>query len=56
MRGEGGGRGGEILLVQHGDGISGFDLVEAKGEREASGQLFDPAERRGGPVEAVTQL
>jgi len=42
--------------VQHGDGVPGFDLVEAEGQREATGQLFDSAERGGGAIEAVTQF
>lgn len=47
---------GEAVLVQHGDGVSGLDLVQAEGEGEAAGQLLDAAERRGGAVEAVAQL
>lgn len=44
------------LLVQHCNSISGFDLIQTKGEGEATGQLFDSTECRGGAVKPVTQL
>lgn len=44
------------LLVQHSNGISGFDLIKTKGEGEATGQLFDSTECGGGAVEPVAQL
>lgn len=46
----------DALLVEHGDGVSGFHLVEAEGQGEPARQLFDPAERGGGAVEPVTQF
>lgn len=44
------------LLVQHSNGISGFDLIKTKGEGEATGQLFDSTECGGWAVEPVAQL
>lgn len=46
----------EALLVQHSNGISGFDLIKTKGKRETTGQLFDSTKRGGGAVEPVAQL
>lgn len=42
--------------MQHSNGISGFDLIQTKGEGEATGQLFDSTECGGGAVEPVAQL
>lgn len=42
--------------MQHRDGVSGFDLIKTKGQRETTGQLFDSTERRRGAIKAVTQL
>lgn len=46
----------EALLVQHSNGISGFDLIKTKGKRETTGQLFDSTKRGGGAIEPVSQL
>lgn len=46
----------EALLVQHSNGISGFDLIKTKGKRETTGQLFDSTKCRGGAIEPMAQL
>lgn len=46
----------EALLVQHSNGISGFDLIKTKGKRETTGQLFDSTKRGGGAIKPVAQL
>lgn len=40
-----------VLLVQRGDSLSGLDLIQAKGEGKATGQLLDAADVRRRPVQ-----
>ncbi len=46
----------QFLLVEHCNGLPGFDLIESKREWEASGQFFNPTECRCGSIEVTAQI
>lgn len=44
------------LLMKHGNSFSGFQLIQTKGQREASGKLFDATEGWRRAVNTDAQL